>query len=319
MDTRDGRSERELVRAAVRGPGARVLVGGLGVGFSLAEALALDPAAVTVVEIEPAVLRWNREHLGRAGAARRPAGHRRGRRPGRLPGPRPAASTTRSASTWTTVRSGRSQWTTPPCTAIRDCPQWTAGSRPAARWRSGARTGPRTSRPACAPGTAASSVDRDPGRPRRAGRRLGRPRPAGPAEPDPPAVAGSRGIRLAGLGAPWAAGRPGRGCPAGPCGADRLRRRRLRPARADRQPPVPAERLERDLRARRVLPALVLGPVHQPDHLLDQRRVVPGRDQVGPAEVAGRRSRPAPRRARRTAAASRCPAGPAAAPPTAAW
>jgi spermidine synthase len=64
MDTRDGRSERELVRAAVRGPGARVLIGGLGVGFSLAEALALDPAGVTVVEIEPAVVRWNREHLG---------------------------------------------------------------------------------------------------------------------------------------------------------------------------------------------------------------------------------------------------------------
>ena len=67
MDTRDGRSERELVRAAVRGPGARILVGGLGVGFSLAEALALAPTAVTVVEIEPAVLRWNREHFGRAG------------------------------------------------------------------------------------------------------------------------------------------------------------------------------------------------------------------------------------------------------------
>ena len=66
MDTRDGRSERELVRAAVRGAGARVLIGGLGVGFSLAEALTVDPAAVTVVEIEPAVVRWNREHLGRA-------------------------------------------------------------------------------------------------------------------------------------------------------------------------------------------------------------------------------------------------------------
>lgn len=64
MDTRDGRSERELVRAAVHGPGARVLIGGLGVGFSLAEALALGAAAVTVVEIEPAVVRWNREHLG---------------------------------------------------------------------------------------------------------------------------------------------------------------------------------------------------------------------------------------------------------------
>lgn len=66
MDTRDGRSERELVRAAIRGPGARVLIGGLGVGFSLAEALTLDVAAVTVVEIEPAVVRWNREHLGTA-------------------------------------------------------------------------------------------------------------------------------------------------------------------------------------------------------------------------------------------------------------
>jgi spermidine synthase len=66
MDTRDGRSERELVRAAVRGAGGRVLIGGLGVGFSLAEALTLDAVAVTVVEIEPAVVRWNREHLGRA-------------------------------------------------------------------------------------------------------------------------------------------------------------------------------------------------------------------------------------------------------------
>ena len=71
MDTRDGRSERELVRAAVGGPGARVLIGGLGVGFSLAEALALDAAAVTVVEIEPAVVRWNLEHLGPAALADR--------------------------------------------------------------------------------------------------------------------------------------------------------------------------------------------------------------------------------------------------------
>jgi spermidine synthase len=69
MDTRNGESERELVRAAVRGPGARVLLGGLGVGFSLAEALALGAAAVTVVEIEPAVVRWNREHLGTAALA----------------------------------------------------------------------------------------------------------------------------------------------------------------------------------------------------------------------------------------------------------
>jgi spermidine synthase len=66
MDTRDGRSERLLVRAAtdlVGAPG-RVLIGGLGVGFSLLEALA-DPRVgrVTVVEIEPDLLEWHRHHL----------------------------------------------------------------------------------------------------------------------------------------------------------------------------------------------------------------------------------------------------------------
>ena len=40
MDTRDGRSERALVREALAGlDGARLLLGGLGVGFSLDEAL----------------------------------------------------------------------------------------------------------------------------------------------------------------------------------------------------------------------------------------------------------------------------------------
>lgn len=61
MDTRDGRSERLLITAALRGhgPGARVLIGGLGVGFSLAAAVA-DPqvGAITVVEVEPAVIAW---------------------------------------------------------------------------------------------------------------------------------------------------------------------------------------------------------------------------------------------------------------------
>jgi spermidine synthase len=63
MDTRDGRSERELVAAALAGRPApvRLLLGGLGVGFSLAAALASPAvAAVTVVEVEPAVLRWHR-------------------------------------------------------------------------------------------------------------------------------------------------------------------------------------------------------------------------------------------------------------------
>jgi spermidine synthase len=64
MDTRDGRSERELVRAALqphRQHPVRLLLGGLGVGFSLAEALrSAAVASVTVVEVEPAVIGWHR-------------------------------------------------------------------------------------------------------------------------------------------------------------------------------------------------------------------------------------------------------------------
>ncbi|HEU5160300.1 MAG TPA: spermidine synthase [Streptosporangiaceae bacterium] len=67
MDTRGGRSERLLVRAALARAAApvRVLIGGLGVGFSLAEAAAHAPAgaAITVVELEPAVIGWHRTHL----------------------------------------------------------------------------------------------------------------------------------------------------------------------------------------------------------------------------------------------------------------
>jgi len=67
MDTRNGESERLMVRAAAdRMPsGGTMLVGGLGVGFSLREALE-HPAVgeVVVVEREPAVIEWNTEHLG---------------------------------------------------------------------------------------------------------------------------------------------------------------------------------------------------------------------------------------------------------------
>lgn len=62
MDTRGGASERLLVTAAAERmpPPGRILIAGLGVGFSLAAALA-HPAVgeVHVVEREPAVLRWN--------------------------------------------------------------------------------------------------------------------------------------------------------------------------------------------------------------------------------------------------------------------
>ena len=64
MDTSDGRSERLLIDAALAALGGReapdVLIGGLGVGFSLAHAAA-DPrwGAITVVEREPAIIDWH--------------------------------------------------------------------------------------------------------------------------------------------------------------------------------------------------------------------------------------------------------------------
>ena len=66
MDTRDGRSERLLIGAAADAmpPGGRMVIAGLGVGFSLAEALTLPAVReVHVIEREEAVLRWNRGPL----------------------------------------------------------------------------------------------------------------------------------------------------------------------------------------------------------------------------------------------------------------
>ncbi|WP_329116114.1 spermidine synthase [Streptomyces sp. NBC_01353] len=80
MDTSDGRSERLLIDAAMDALGGRakrdgdapwpkaqgaspsVLIGGLGVGFSLAHASA-DPrwGRITVVEREQAIIDWHRE------------------------------------------------------------------------------------------------------------------------------------------------------------------------------------------------------------------------------------------------------------------
>ncbi|MFD9960395.1 spermidine synthase [Amycolatopsis sp. NPDC058986] len=63
MDTRNGESERLLVTGAADAlaPGARILIGGLGVGFSLRAALDHpNVAEAVVVEREPAVITWNR-------------------------------------------------------------------------------------------------------------------------------------------------------------------------------------------------------------------------------------------------------------------
>ena len=70
MDTSDGRSERLLVDAARDALDAReepsVLIGGLGVGFSLAHAAA-DPrwGRITVVEREEAIISWHDRHGAR--------------------------------------------------------------------------------------------------------------------------------------------------------------------------------------------------------------------------------------------------------------
>ncbi|CAG6399237.1 spermidine synthase [Actinacidiphila cocklensis] len=66
MDTSDGTSERLLVDAALqalegRDDAPRVLIGGLGVGFSLARAAAASWGRIDVVEREPAVVGWHRE------------------------------------------------------------------------------------------------------------------------------------------------------------------------------------------------------------------------------------------------------------------
>lgn len=69
MDTRNGESERLMVRAAAdrMPPGGTMLVGGLGVGFSLREALGHPSVGeVVVVEREPAVIDWNTDPLGNA-------------------------------------------------------------------------------------------------------------------------------------------------------------------------------------------------------------------------------------------------------------
>lgn len=70
MNSRAHHSEdvlAELACAHISGkPAAQLLVGGLGMGYTLRAALthSRPDASVTVSELVPAVVRWNREHLG---------------------------------------------------------------------------------------------------------------------------------------------------------------------------------------------------------------------------------------------------------------
>jgi spermidine synthase len=70
MNSRMHGSEELLAELACKPianrPKARVLIGGLGLGYTLAAALAIlrDDAAAIVAELVPAVVRWNRTVLG---------------------------------------------------------------------------------------------------------------------------------------------------------------------------------------------------------------------------------------------------------------
>ena len=70
MNSRFHGSEDTLGELALgriqRKSGVRILIGGLGMGYTLAAALgnSAPDAAITVTELIPAVVRWNREYLG---------------------------------------------------------------------------------------------------------------------------------------------------------------------------------------------------------------------------------------------------------------
>jgi spermidine synthase len=59
-------SEEEMARRARPPAGGRVLIGGLGMGYTVRAALdgLPDRAAITVAELSPAVVRWNEGPLG---------------------------------------------------------------------------------------------------------------------------------------------------------------------------------------------------------------------------------------------------------------
>ncbi|MCK5097795.1 MAG: hypothetical protein KAR45_06805 [Desulfobacteraceae bacterium] len=56
----------ELTINHIKKPGIKILIGGLGMGYTLAAALEQSEpdTLITVSELVPAVVKWNREHLG---------------------------------------------------------------------------------------------------------------------------------------------------------------------------------------------------------------------------------------------------------------
>lgn len=68
MGTKDFHSEQQMAELSCRDlpANARVLIGGLGFGFTLSKVLELCPADTTVdvAELLPTIVDWNREYLG---------------------------------------------------------------------------------------------------------------------------------------------------------------------------------------------------------------------------------------------------------------
>lgn len=65
MDSTETSSERELAHLALAStpPGGRLLIGGLGLGYTADEALSLPAGQIDVVELEPALVEWARDGL----------------------------------------------------------------------------------------------------------------------------------------------------------------------------------------------------------------------------------------------------------------
>lgn len=63
MDSLESSSERALAQLPFPFGGARVLLGGLGLGYTAAELLTHDVESLDVVELEPALVTWARQEI----------------------------------------------------------------------------------------------------------------------------------------------------------------------------------------------------------------------------------------------------------------
>ena len=162
MDTRDGRSERLMVTAALgrcRAAAPEILICGLGVGFALAEAVSQARVArVDVAEISAEIIGWHATHLRHLAAPAWGDGRIRVIKTdvvawlARQRGPYDVICLDVA-----TGRNGRSGTRTRPSTTTAACAASGTASARAACSRCGARQRRRPSRSACCTISAAST------------------------------------------------------------------------------------------------------------------------------------------------------------------